>query len=295
MEKIGLIGLGVMGQGIASNILKAGYPLTIYNRTTGKVKEFLQKGAKQASTPKQAAESSDILIIMVWDTHALKAVMEGPNGALAGAHRGLTVIDMSTMTPEISKWEAARLEEKGAEFLDAPVHGTKGEVHAGGLWLMAGGKKEVFEQMIPIFKVLCETYHYVGPTGQGSALKLCGNLYVSTLVAALCEALVLAVKAGIKPSDALQLWGESDFKSPLLSGFGKAVCQRNFDVSFHLRTMVKDTDYVRKFAGELGFPVPVSSNVHEIYKMAQCMGWGEENASAVIKLFEQMAGVEVKE
>ena len=295
MEKIGLIGLGVMGQGIASNILKAGYPLTIYNRTSEKVEEFVQKGAKQASTPREVAENSEILIIMVWDVPALKTVMEGSDGVVAGAHKGLTVIDMSTMMPAISKWEAAQLAEKGAEFLDAPVHGTKGEVHAGGLWLMAGGKKEVFEKMIPIFKVLCETYHYVGSTGQGSVLKLCGNLLVSSLVAALCEALVLAVKAGIKPSDALQLWGESDFKSPLLEGFGKAVCQRNFDVSFHLRTMVKDTDYVRKFAEELGYPVPVSSNVHEIYKMAQSMGWGEENASAVIKLFEKMAGVEVKE
>lgn len=295
MEKIGLIGLGVMGQGIASNILKAGYPLTIYNRTSEKVEEFVQKGAKQASTPREVAENSEILIIMVWDVPALKTVMEGSDGVVAGAHKGLTVIDMSTMMPAISKWEAAQLAEKGAEFLDAPVHGTKGEVHAGGLWLMAGGKKEVFEKMIPIFKVLCATYHYVGSTGQGSALKLCGNLYVSTLVAALSEALVLAVKAGIKPSDALQIWGESDFKSPLLGGFGEAVCQRNFDVSFHLRTMVKDTDYVRKFAEDLGFPIPVSSNVHEIYKMAQSMGWGEENASAVIKLFEKMAGVEVKE
>lgn len=295
MEKMGLIGLGVMGQGIASNLLEAGYPLTIHNRTASKCEEFVKRGARQASTPREVAENSDVLIMMVWDIPAVRSVMEGPDGVVAGAHGGLTVIDMSTVLPETSKWEAALLAQKGAEFLDAPVHGTKPEVHAGGLWLMAGGKREVFDRMIPIFKVLCETYHYVGPTGQGAALKLCGNLYVSTQVAALCEALVLAVKAGIKPLDAIQLWGESDFRSPLLEGFGKGVCQRDFDVNFHLRTMVKDTAYVRDFAGELCFPVPVSSNVHEIYKMGQSMGWGEENASAIIKLFENMAGVEVKE
>lgn len=293
-EKVGVVGLGIMGLGIAKNLLKAGYPVSVYNRTKKKTSECADLGASVCETPREIAENCDIVIVMVWDLSALKDVTLGPDGLLEGAHEGQVMIDMSTQMPKTALWEQEMYAKKGVSFLDAPVHGTKAEVNAGGLWIMAGGERSVFEKVKPLFEVLGETYHYMGPTGKGFATKMCGQLYVSSLVAALAEALVFASKAGIDVREALKLWGESDFRSPLLEGFGNAVLERDFSVSFHLRTMVKDTNLVKDFAEDLGMPLFIPSIVHEMFKVGMNKGFGEENASAIVKVIEDMAGAKVE-
>ncbi|HUX19754.1 MAG TPA: NAD(P)-dependent oxidoreductase [Spirochaetia bacterium] len=293
MERIGVVGAGVMGSGVARTLMKKRYKVTVYNRTPGKLAALKKAGASTAKTPRELAEKSDIVIILVWNKDALDAVLTGEDGLVAGARKGQVYIDMSTQLPDTAKMEASLFASKGAQFLDAPVHGSRAEANGGGLWIMAGGERKVYNQVLPVLKVIGETQHYMGGHGKGFATKLCGNLLVSTIVAALGEALVLAAKAGVDPKEAIKLWQESDFRSPVVGGVGKSMYTGDFAVSFHLRTMVKDTELIRNYAEQIGVPLMLSNVVHELNKVGLNKGFGEENASAVVKVYEDMAKVKV--
>jgi len=294
MEKIGVVGTGIMGSGIAKTFLSKGYSVHVYNRSQEKPKILGEIGAIIESTPKNVADACDVVFILVWNKTALDAITLGPEGLVAGAHKGEIFVDMSTQLPETAEWEASLYHSKGADFLDAPVHGSKDEANSGGLWMMVGGARDVYERILPILKVISASQHYMGGWGKGFATKLCGNLLVSTIVAALSEALVLAQKAGIDPEEALKLWQESDFRSPVVGGVGRSICTRNFEVSFHLRTMVKDTDLIHQYAEQIGVPLMLANSVHELNKIGLNKGFGDENASAVVKVYEDMAGIIVK-
>lgn len=294
MERIGVIGAGIMGSGIAKTFLSKGYGVRVFNRSPKKAEPLARLGAVVEATAREVAEKCDVVFIFVWNKAALEGVALGPDGLAAGSHRGLVILDMSTQLPETAEWEASLYGAKGAEFLDVPVHGSKGEANNGGLWIMAGGSREVYDRVLPLLKVIGETQHYMGGLGKGFATKLCGNLLVSTIVAALSEALVLAQKAGIDPEEALKLWQESDFRSPVVGGVGNSICTRNFEVSFHLRTMVKDTDLIHVYAEQIGVPLMLANSVHELNKIGLNKGFGDENASAVVKVYEDMAGVTVQ-
>ena len=295
MERIGVVGAGIMGSGIAATLMKKKYAVTVYNRTAAKLTALRGAGAAVAKTPRELAEKSDVVIIFVWNKEALDAVISGEEGLVAGAHKDEIFIDMSTQLPETAEMEATLFASKGAKFLDAPVHGSRAEANSGGLWIMVGGERKIYNQVLPILKTIGETQHYMGPHGKGFATKLCGNLLVSTIVAALAESLVLAAKAGIDPKEAVKLWQESDFRSPVVGGAGKSMYTRDFAVSFHLRTMVKDTELIRNYAEQIGVPLMLSNVVHELNKVGQNLGFGEENASAVVKVFEEMAKAKVGE
>jgi len=293
MEKIGVIGAGVMGSGVARTLLSKRYEVVVYNRTPSKVKDLRKAGATVAKTPRELAEQTDVVLILVWNREALEQVMGGEDGLVAGAHRDQIFIDMSTQLPGTALWEAELFGTRGAKFLDAPVHGSRAEANSGGLWIMAGGERPVYDRVKTVLQAIGATLHYMGAHGKGFATKLCGNLLVSTIVAALGEALVLAAKAGVDPREALALWQESDFRSTVVGGVGESMCSRDFSVSFHLRTMVKDTDLIRTYAEEIGVPTMLSNVVHELNKVGQNKGFGDENASAVVKVFEDMAGIKV--
>jgi len=295
MEHIGVVGTGVMGSGIARTLLKKGYEVAVYNRTKAKAEQLRSEGAAIASTPRELAAGSDVVVILVWNKDALDGVVEGADGLLAGAHKGQIFMDMSTQLPQTAAWEAGLFKQKGADFLDAPVHGSKAEANNGGLWIMAGGERSVYDRVLPILKAIGATQHYMGGHGKGFATKLCGNLLVSSIVAALSEALVLAAKAGVDPREALRLWQESDFRSPVVGGVGESICNRDFAVAFHLRTMVKDTELIRNYAEVIGVPLMLSNVVHELNKIGLNKGFGEENASAIVKVYEDMAGKRVAE
>jgi len=289
-KTIAIIGTGIMGTGMGKVLLQKGYKVSCYNRTESNASDLIQAGATFAATPAEAAKGADVIIMMVWSREALEAVLTSENGGLfLQAVKGQVYIDMSTQIPETGIWEFSMFMKQGADFLDAPVHGTKGEANNGGLWIMVGGDKTVYDRTKSIFDCIGETHHYMGEAGKGFAAKLCGNHLVSTIVAALCESMVLAAKAGLDPKEVLKVWMESDFRSPVVEGVGNSIISRDFDVSFHLRTMVKDTELIRNFSESIQVPVMLSNVVHEINKIGQNMGLGEENASAVVKVFEQMA------
>ncbi len=290
-KHIAIIGTGIMGTGIGKTFIKHGYTVSCYNRTKDHAADLINAGAHYEETPAAAAFGADTVIMVLWDKTALDAVVMGKDGLFAQASSGQVYVDMSTQLPETAEWEALEFERSGAEFLDAPVHGTKGEANTGGLWIMVGGKESVYKRMIPIFEIIGETHHYMGSCGKGFSAKLCGNHLVSTIVAALCESMVLAVKAGLDPAEVLAVWMDSDFRSPVVEGVGKSIISRDFEVSFHLRTMVKDTELIRNFSESIQVPVLLSNIVHEINKIGLNKGYGEENASAVVKVFEEMSGL----
>jgi 3-hydroxyisobutyrate dehydrogenase-like beta-hydroxyacid dehydrogenase len=294
MTKIAYIGLGIMGSGMASNLLKAGYSVTVWNRTSQRCAPLVEQGATQADTPAQAAAAADIVMYCLSNEAAIEDTVFGADGILSGVHQGQIAIDMSTVHPNTSDLEAMAYAEKGVEFLDAPVFGSKNESAAGGLWIVVGGKKEVFEKVKPILEPLSETIHYMGETGKGATMKLVGNSIVATQIQALGEGMILATKAGLNPQDVLDVLHVTDFRSPIFDGIGKMLIERDFSTSFALKWMLKDANLIAQLAEDLNSPIGAIAIARETIKAAVNQGWGEENASALIKALEMQAGTTVK-
>jgi 3-hydroxyisobutyrate dehydrogenase-like beta-hydroxyacid dehydrogenase len=294
MQKIAYLGIGIMGRGMVGNLLRAGYPVTVWNRTAARVQPLLEMGAKPAATAAEAVRDADVVMYCLSDDKAVEELVWGTDGVLSGVRSGQTVVDMTTVHPDTSRKEYAAFSAKGVEFLDAPVFGSKGEAANAGLWIVVGGKYEVYEAVKPILEQLSETTHYMGANAQGSSMKLVGNLVVAMQLEALGEAMILATKAGLNPRDVLGVLHVTDFKSPIFDGVGGALVERNFDTSFALKLMLKDANLIAKFAEDLKAPIPALVAVRENIKAAVNQGWGEENASAFIKHLEHAAGVEVK-
>lgn len=294
MKKIAYLGLGIMGRGMVGNLLKAGYPVTVWNRTAERCAPLVEQGAQQAETPAQAAADADVIMYCLSDDVAVEDLVFGSGDLLSGVREGQIAVDMTTLHPDTSRREGAAYAEKGVEFLDAPVFGSKNEAANGGLWIVVGGKKEIYEDVKPILEVLSETTHYMGGTAQGASMKLVGNLVVASQLEALGEAMILATKAGLNPQDVLGVLHVTDFKSPIFDGVGNALIERDFSTHFALKLMLKDANLIARFAQDLNVPLPASAATREVIKAAMNKGWGEENASAFIKQLEAQAGVQVK-
>jgi len=294
IKKIAYLGLGTMGAGMASNLLKAGYKLTVWNRSAEKCKPFARKGARLAESPADAIRDADLVIYMLSNDQAVEEVVFGANGILSGIKEGQIAMDMSTVLPATSLREQQAYSKRGVDFLDAPVFGSKNESANAELWIMAAGKKDTFEKVKPVLQHLGQTIHYFGKNGNATAMKLVGNLIVALELEALSEGLVLARKAGLDLSTVMEVVKVADFRSPLLVSNGQNILKRDFSTSFALKLMLKDAGLIDKFAGSLQSPIPGLRVVENHLKSAVALGFEKENASAVIKALEKEAGVEVK-
>jgi 3-hydroxyisobutyrate dehydrogenase-like beta-hydroxyacid dehydrogenase len=294
IKTISYLGLGTMGSGMASNLLKAGYDLTVWNRGAPKCKPFARKGAHIADTPADAARDVDLVMYSLSHDQAVEEVVFGPKGILTGIKAGQIAMDMSTVLPATSLREQEAYAKRGADFLDAPVFGSKKEAADAKLWIMAAGKRDAFEKVKPVLQHLGQTIHYFGKTGNAAAMKLVGNLIVALEMEALAEGLVLAQKAGLDLSTVMEVVKVADFRSPLLVGNGQNILKRDFSPSFALKLMLKDAGLIEKFTGSLQSPIPALQVVQKNLESAVALGFGKENASAVIKALEKEAGVEVK-
>jgi 3-hydroxyisobutyrate dehydrogenase-like beta-hydroxyacid dehydrogenase len=292
--KIAYLGLGIMGSGMVSNLLQAKHSVTVWNRTSDRCIPLVEKGATQADTPAQAAANAEIVMYCLSHEQAIADTVFGKDGILSSVHQGQIAIDMSTVHPNTSHREAAAYAEKGVEFIDAPVFGSKNESAAGGLWIVVGGKKEIFDKVKPILESLSETVHYMGGTGMGTTMKLVGNAVVISQIEALGEAMILAKKAGLNPQDVLDVLHVTDFKSPIFDGMGSTLIKRDFSTSFALKWLLKDANLIAQLAQDNNSPIPAIALARETVKAAVNHGWGEENASAAIKALELQAGIEVK-
>src|SRR5882724_5694826 len=294
IKTIAYLGLGTMGSGMASNLLKAGYHLTVWNRSAEKCKPFARKGARVAATPADAARDVDLVIYMLSNDQAVEETVFGLEGILSGIREGQIAIDMSTVLPAMSLREQKAYAKRGVDFLDVPVFGSKQESADAKLWIMAAGNKAIFEKVKPVLEHLGQTIHYFGKNGNAAAMKLVGNLIVALEMEALAEGLVLAQKAGLDLNTVMEVVRVADFRSPLLVSNGQNILNRDFSTSFALNLMLKDAGLIEKFSESLESPIPALRVVEKNLASAVSLGFGKENASALIKALEKEAGVEVK-
>jgi len=294
IKKIAYLGLGTMGAGMASNLLKAGYKLTVWNRSAEKCKPFARKGARLAESPADAIRDADLVIYMLSNDQAVEEVVFGANGILSEIKEGQIAMDMSTVLPATSLREQQAYSKRGVDFLDAPVFGSKNESANAELWIMAAGKRHTFEKVKPVLQHLGQTVHYFGKNGNATAMKLVGNLVVALELEALSEGLVLARKAGLDLSTVMEVVKVADFRSPLLVSNGQNILKRDFSTSFALKLMLKDAGLIQNFSETLQSPTPALRVAEKNLASAVALGFGNDNASALIKALEKEAGVEVK-
>ena len=293
MTNIAYLGLGIMGRGMSANLIKSGHAVTVWNRTSERCQPLVELGARQAATPAEAVAGADVIMYCLSDDRAVADLVWGEGRLIDAVSPGQIVLDMTTVHPDTSRAEFAAFAERGVEFLDAPVFGSKNEAANGGLWIVVGGKHELYDQVLPLLEPLCETTHYMGGNAMGASMKLVGNLVVAFQLEAIGEAMILATKAGLDPQDVLGVLHVTDFKSPIFDGVGGALVRRDFDVNFALKLMLKDANLISRFAQDLNVPLPGVAAIRENIKAGVNKGWGEENASAFIKHLEESAGVQV--
>jgi 3-hydroxyisobutyrate dehydrogenase-like beta-hydroxyacid dehydrogenase len=294
IKAISYLGLGTMGGGMVSNLLKAGYELTVWNRSVEKCKTFVRKGARVANIPADAVRGADLVMYSLSDDQAVEEVVFGEKGILSGIKEGQIAIDMSTVLPATSLREEDAYAKHGVDFLDSPVFGSKNESAKAKLWIMAAGNKAIFEKVKPVLEHLGQSVHYFGKNGNAAAMKLVGNLIVALEMEALGEGLVLAQKAGLDLNTVMEVVKVADFRSPLLVSNGQNILKRDFSTSFALKLMLKDAGLIEKFAKSLESPIPAVRVVEKNLESAVALGFGNENASALIRALEKEAGVEVK-
>jgi len=290
MKKIGFIGLGIMGKPMALNLVKAGFPVTVYNRTKSKTEGF----EHVASSPKEVAERSDVIITIVSDSKDVEEVILGEDGVVHGAKEGSIVIDMSSIAPLVTKKIAAELSKKGCEMLDAPVSGGDKGAIAGTLAIMVGGKQEVFDSCKDVFEAMGKNIVRVGDNGAGETVKLANQIIVAINIEGMAEALVLGVKAGADPKllyEAIKtgLAGSNvmDLKFPL-------VMDRSFKPGFTVKLHHKDLKNVLETASALGLKLPFTEKVQEMFEKLIKDGKEELDDCAIVQYIEELNDVVVK-
>lgn len=294
MQRIGFIGLGLMGQHMSRRLLEAGHPLTVWNRTAEKARTLLASGAAWADSPQAVARASEVVITMVTDSAASEQVACGPTGILEGAGSGLILVDMSSITPDTSRSIAERAKAKGVAMLDAPVTGAPRVASEGKLGIMVGGPKETFERCLPIFHVLGVRIVYAGGHGMGSTLKLVNNLILGVAIHASAEALVLAVKAGLDPQAVIDITSVGGARTGAMETRGPRMVTRDFSSHFSANNMYKDLSNGLKLAEECGVSLPVASAAREILRAAKSQGKGDLDSCVVLTVLESLADTVVK-
>ncbi len=292
-ERIGFIGLGIMGRGMAANILRAGFPLTVWNRTPGRADELVAAGAQLATSPADLAARSDIVISCVSDTPDVEAVLFGPQGVIEGARAGMLVIDMSTISPQGAQQFAARLHDHGIGFLDAPVSGGSEGAARGTLSIMVGGPAPLVERAMPVFQAMGKTITHVGDHGAGQTVKLVNQILVVGTMLAISEALVFAQASGVDLEKTLAAVSGGAAGSWMLSNRGPYLIRRDWRPGFTIDLQQKDLRLVLAAADAVGAPMLTTSTVFHLYRTLQQAGLGHEGNHALIKAIERLAGIEV--
>lgn len=294
MPRIGFIGIGLMGQHMARRVLQGGYPLTVWNRTKDKARPLLEAGAGWADSPKAVAQTADVVITMVTDSAASEQVACGPNGVLEGGRTGLILIDMSSITPEMSRIIATQAAAQGVSMLDAPVTGAPRVASEGKLGIMVGGPKETFEACLPVLQTMGVKIVYAGASGMGSTLKLVNNLILGVAIHASAEALVLATKAGLDPQAVIEITSVGGARTGAMETRGPRMVKRDFSPHFSVNNMYKDLSNVLKLAEECGVSLPVTGATREILRAVKTQGKGDLDSCAVMTVLEAMANVVVQ-
>ena len=288
--RVAFLGLGIMGHAMATNLAKAGNEVTVWNRTPGKSVE----GAKSAANPAEAAKGSEVVWMCVSDTAAVEQVLFGPNGVETVLTEGMVVVDSSTISPSAEKGFAERVRAKGAEYIDAPVTGSKIGAADGKLVFICGGKEEVIQKIDPLFATMGKAIVYMGENGKGQTAKIGMNLMIALMYQGFAEALVLTSKLGLPPDNLLQLVQQSMVRSGVTDYKAPFILKRDFTPNFPLRLMHKDIKLMLDAAHESRVKLPGLETVEEIYEIAAEEGMNDLDYAATLELLEKWAGVQVK-
>lgn len=293
-EKIGFIGLGIMGRPMAKNLLKAGYPLWVYDHGQAKIQELVQLGATGAASSKEVAGNSEVIITMLPDSPQVEDAVFGKEGVVEGILAGSIFIDMSSINPLVSKRIAAGLAEKGVEMLDAPVSGGEPGAVQGTLAIMAGGKEEVFTGCLDIFKAMGKSIVRVGETGAGNFAKLVNQIIVAINIEAISEGLVLGAKAGLDPEMLFAAIRGGLAGSNVLNAKAPMIFDGNFKPGFRIRLHHKDLNNALMTARELGVALPVTSLVQQMLVALINDGKGDNDHSAIATFLEGLSKMEIR-
>lgn len=292
MQRIGFLGMGLMGRPMVLALLKAGFPVTVWNRTREKAAEVVDAGAVWAGTPADVAAASEVVIAMVTDAAASEAVICGPQGVLEGAGPGVCLIDMSSIPPEKSRAIAACARGKGVTMLDAPVTGNPKVAALGKLGIMVGGPQETFDRCRPVFEAMAAKIVYVGEAnGLGTTLKLINNLVMAVAIQASAEALVLAKKAGIDPGKVLEITSVGGARTGAMEIRGPWMIEHNFTPHFSVNNMYKDLSTAMKLADGCGAVLPTASLSLEMLRAARSRGNGDKDSCVIITVLEALSGL----
>lgn len=285
-SRIGFIGLGLMGRPMSLHLHRAGAELVIYNRSRGVVDELVGAGMKAATSPRDVAERTPIIILMVTDTPAVERVLFGDNGVAQGLQAGALVIDMGTTAVSATRDFAKRIKSTGADYLDAPVSGGQVGAEAATLAIMVGASEDAFARARPVFEVLGKNITHVGEVGAGQVAKAANQIIVGLTIGAVAEALALAKKAGVDPAKVRQALAGGFAASRILEVHGLRMVDRTFDPGGKATTQRKDLAQALELAQQLGIKLPATALNRELYDKLIEMGGGELDHSALIKVLE---------
>jgi 3-hydroxyisobutyrate dehydrogenase-like beta-hydroxyacid dehydrogenase len=291
VAKLGFVGLGVMGGEMVARLLEKGHTVTGYNRTRGKAERLIERGMKWGDSPKSVVEASDVTFSMVTNSAALGAVVEGPAGILAGLKAGKVLVDMSTVSPSYSREVAAKVREKGADMLDAPVSGSVITLQQGKLSVMVGGRQETFDRMKPLLLDIGPKVTHVGDNGLALAMKIAVNLSLAVQMLAFSEGVLLAEKSGIAREVAVDVLTHSVIASPMVQYRGPFVLKMPEEAWFNVNMMQKDMLLALELGRQLDIPMPTTAVTNEFLTAARGMGLVEQDFAVVFEVLAQMSGV----
>jgi 2-hydroxy-3-oxopropionate reductase len=289
--RVGFIGTGVMGLPMARNLRKAGFPVTAYNRTRARAEPLAADGATIVDTPRAVAEQSDVVITIVSDTPDVEQVILGKDGIVEALRPGMVVIDMSTISPKVTRKLANDLAARGVDMLDAPVSGGEKGAIEGTLSIMVGGKKEVVERCRPLFEAMGKKLVYCGENGQGQMVKLCNQITIASNLIAAAEAVAFAKKAGLDPLTMIEAVGAGAAGSWVVNVLGPKMAQHDFAPGFMVRLQQKDLRLVMEAASELGVSLPGAMLANQLFTAVEAGGGGDLGTQSLVTVMEKLANL----
>ena len=295
-EKIGFIGLGIMGRPMAKNLMEAGYELVLHNRSPEKAEELAEEGnAIAAGSPMEVAEACDIVITMLPDSPDVEAVVAGEGGVLEGIRDGALLVDMSTISPVVTEELSEKVREQGASMLDAPVSGGDVGAIEGALSIMVGGSEEDFERARQLFDVMGKVATHVGPTGAGQVVKACNQIVVALTIEAVSEALVLGSRGGVAPEKLVEALSGGLAGSAVMEAKKEKFFSHDFEPGFRIELHHKDLGIALAAGREYGVALPVTAIVDQMLEVSKAKGRGDRDHSALLTLLEEGAQHEIGE
>jgi 3-hydroxyisobutyrate dehydrogenase-like beta-hydroxyacid dehydrogenase len=291
MANLGFVGLGVMGSQMVNRLLDKGHNVTGYNRTRTKAEWLIKRGMRWADSPRAVAQAADVVFTMVTNSAALAAITEGPDGILAGLSAGKILVDMSTVSPTVSRALAPNVREKGADMVDSPVSGSVITLQEGKLSVMVAGRRETFERVKPLLLDIGPKVTYVGDNGLALSMKIATNLSLAVQMLAFCEGVLIAEKSGIARETAVDVLTHSAVASPMIQYRGPFILRMPEEAWFDVNMMQKDMLLAMELGRQLNVPLPTTAVSNEFLTAARGMGWEKKDFAVVFDVLARMSGV----